>query len=152
MIRRPAGQDPAWELKATRRELERAKVELATVRAENRRLRKVTKRSKGGHLLERAAGDARQIVAWRAAGYSVTRRNCESYGMSRRRWVWAVGLLKLARVLGDQVASADTFLLEDVEECAEAIERAVRAVESRGLETLIMRLPKGAAKMPMPQR
>ena len=66
-------------------------------------------------------------VAWRAAGYSVTRRNCESYGMSRRRWVWAVGLLKLARVLGDQVASADTFLIEDVGECAEAIERAVRA-------------------------
>jgi hypothetical protein len=54
-----------------------------------------------------------QLVAWRAAGYSVTRRNCEGYGMSRRRWVWAVGLLKLARVLGDQVASADTFLLED---------------------------------------
>ena len=81
-----------------------------------------------------AAGDARQIVAWRAAGYSVTRRNCESYGMSRRRWVWAVGLLKLARVLGDQVASADTFLLEDVEECAEAIERrAVRAVEGRSV-------------------
>ena len=68
--------------------------------------------------------------------------------MSRRRWVWAVGLLKLARVLGDQVASADTFLIEDVEECAEAIERAVRAVELRGMETLIMRMPKGAAKMP----
>ena len=52
--------------------------------------------------------------------------------MSRRRWVWAVGLLKLARVLGDQVASADTFLIEDVGECAEAIERAVRAVEEQG--------------------
>jgi hypothetical protein len=48
-------------------------------------------------------------------------------------------------VLGDQVASADTFLIEDVGECAEAIERAV---EVRGMETLIMRLPKGAAKMP----
>jgi hypothetical protein len=106
----------------------------------------------GYRLLQCAAGDALQLVAWRAAGYSVTRRNCEGYGMSRRRWVWAVGLLKLARVLGDQVGSADSFLIEDVEECRLAIERAVRAVESRGLETLIMRLPKGAAKMPTPRR
>ena len=105
----------------------------------------------GARLLHRAAADALQLVAWRATGYSVTRRNCEGYGMSRRRWVWAVGLLKLARVLGDQVASADTFLIEDVEECAEAIERAVRAVELRGMETLIMRMPKGAAKMPKRQ-
>ena len=72
-----------------------------------------------------AAADALQIVAWRAAGYSVTRRNCEGYGMARRRWVWAVGLLKLARVLGNQVGSAGTFLIEDVGECAEAFERTV---------------------------
>lgn len=82
----------------------------------------------------------------------MTRRNCEGYGMSRRRWVWAVGLLKLARVLSDQVASADTFLIEDVGDCAEAIERAVRAVEVRGMESKIMRLPKGAAKMPKRRR
>ena len=82
------------DLQATRRELQRAQVDLATVRAENRRLRKVTKNGKGGRLLHRAAADARQLVAWRAAGYSVTRRNCEGYGMSRRRWVWAVGLLQ----------------------------------------------------------
>jgi hypothetical protein len=68
--------------------------------------------------------------------------------MARRRCVWAVGLLKLARILGDKVGSADTFLIEDVEECAQAIERAVRAVEVRGMQSLILRLPKGAAKMP----
>jgi hypothetical protein len=45
--------------------------------------------------------------------------------MSRRQWVWAAGLLKVARVLGDQVTSAETFLIDDVGECAEAIERAV---------------------------
>jgi hypothetical protein len=64
--------------------------------------------------------------------------------------LWTVELLRLARVLGDQMASADTFLIEDVEECAQAIVRAVRAVEARGIKSLITRMPKGAAKMPAP--
>jgi hypothetical protein len=34
--------------------------------------------------------------------------------MSRRRWVWAVGLLKLARVLGASTGSADSILIGDV--------------------------------------
>jgi hypothetical protein len=44
--------------------------------------------------------------------------------------VWAVGLVKLARILGDQVGSADTFLIGDVEERAQAIDRAVRVVQN----------------------
>ena len=136
------------DLKVTRQQLERAHVQNATLAAENRRLRRMTTNGKQGRLLHRAAADARQLVGWRAAGYSVTRRNAESYGMSRRRWVWAVGLLRVARVLDARTSTADEFLIDDAADCLAAIDRAVKICEERGLESLILRLPKNHAKWP----
>lgn len=136
------------DLKSAQRQLERAHVQNATLSAENRRLRRMTTNGKQGRLLHRAAADARQLVGWRAAGYSVTRRNAESYGMSRRRWVWAVGLLRVARVLDARTATADEFLVDDTTDCLAAIDRAVKICEERGLESLILRLPKNHAKWP----
>jgi hypothetical protein len=138
------------DLHDTRRQLEQAKVQLATTQAENRRLRRMTQNGKHGHLLHRAAADARQLVGWRVAGYSITRRNALSYGMSIRRWQWAIALLKLARVVDAQLAAADTFLIGDMAECLAAVDRAVRIVESGGIERLIVRLPRGAARQPRP--
>lgn len=140
------------DLKATRRELEQARVKLATTQSENRRLRKLTQNGKRGRLLHRAAADARQLVGWRAAGYSITRRNAESYGMPRRRWIWAMGLLRVARVIDPSAPSADDFLLTEVEDCLQAIDHAVKVVESGGLERLILRMPKGAARLPKQAR
>lgn len=129
-------------------QLGQAHVKLATVQAENRRLRKLTQNGKQGRLLHRAAADARQLVGWRAAGYSVSRRNALSYGMSIRRWQWAIALLKLARVVDSRLSVADAFLFDDPADCLAAIDHAVKVVESRGLESLLMRLPRGAARTP----
>lgn len=126
-------------------QLEQAHVKVATLQSENRRLRKLTANGKRGRLLHRAAADARQLVGWRAAGYSITRRNVVSYGMPIRRWQWAIGLLKVARVVDTQLAAADDFLFDDTADCLQAIDHAVKVIEARGLETLILRLPRGAA-------
>lgn len=136
------------EAQLLRLQLERATVQNATLAAENRRLRKMTRNGAQGRLLHRAAADARQLVGWRAAGYSVSRRACYSYGMSVRRWQWAVGLLRLARILDVGVVVADDFLLDDVQDCLQAIDRAVTVVEGGGWERLLLRLPRGAARLP----
>lgn len=136
------------ELALLQAQMDHATVKLATVQAENRRLRRMTQNGKQGRLLHRAAADARQLVGWRAAGYSVTRRNALSYGMSVRRWQWAIALLKVARVVDSQLTVADAFVLDDVADCLQAIDHAVKVVEARGLESLIMRLPRGAVRTP----
>ncbi|MFN8468579.1 MAG: hypothetical protein U0X20_23675 [Caldilineaceae bacterium] len=123
-------------------------IEVETLRAENRRLRRLTKNGKQGRILHRAAADAKQLVGWRFAGYSVSRRNVESYGMSRRRWIWAIGLLRVARVLDTDSDVADRFLLETIDECLAAIERAVNIVEQGGIERLIVRMPRGTVLPP----
>jgi hypothetical protein len=138
----------ANDLALLQSQVNHATVKLATVQAENRRLRRMTQNGKQGRLLHRAAADARQLVGWRAAGYSVTRRNALSYGMSIRRWQWAIALLKLARVLDSQVAVADAFVLDDVADCLQAIDHAVKVVEAGGIERLIVRLPRGAVRTP----
>lgn len=70
---------------------------------------------------------------------------CDRYDRLCARWR---RVERCSHAGGARVAGADTFLIEDVEECVGAIERAVQAVEVRGMESLIMRLPKGATKMP----
>ncbi len=126
-------------------QLERAAVQNATLASENRRLRRMTANGGHGRILHRTAADARQIVGWRFANYSVSRRHCLSYGMSRRRWAWAVALLKLAGVLAIDCPHADVFQVDDLDECIRRIDKAVAKVEkSDDLAPLIFRLPKGA--------
>ena len=136
------------ELKQSRRELDLAAVKVATLQMENTRLRRMTTNGARGRLLHRAAADARQIVTWRAAGFSVSRRQCYGYGMSIRRWQWGIALLRLGRVLDSETPIADDFLIDDLDECLSAIDRAVTIAESGGWERLLMRLPRGAARMP----
>ncbi len=124
-------------------ERDRARVQVATLQAENRRLRRMTRNGKQGRILHRAVADARQLVGWRFAGYSVTRRACKSFGMSERRWMWAVALLKLAGVLPINMGWADEFTVTDPDECTRRIDRAtakVAAADSLGM--LIFRLPR----------
>jgi hypothetical protein len=130
------------ELKETRRKLEFATVKLATVQAENRRLRRLTANGRQGRILSRASADAKQMIAWRWAGFSVSRAAALSYGMSRRRWAWAVALLERARVVqADASYMDDAFLLDEVEDAVIAVDRTVKVLEQQGLASLVMRLP-----------
>ena len=85
------------ELSMLRLQVAQLTVKTVTAQAENRRLRRLTANSRVGRLLHRTDADARQLCAWRWAGYSVSRDAALSYGMSRRRWHWAVALLERAR-------------------------------------------------------
>lgn len=123
-------------------ELDRVRVKLATVQAENRRLRKMTTNGKAGRILHRAAADARQIVAWRFAGYSVTRRACESYGMTQYRWAWAMALLRAAEIV-PYPGDSDNFRVEDLDTATRRIDTQVRLTEASGdLGRLKMRMYK----------
>ena len=120
-------------------ELDRLRVQLATVQAENRRLRKMTTNGKLGRVLHRTAADARQIVGWRFAGYSVTRRMCESYGMSQQRWAWAMAMLRAAGIV-KYPGDSDDFQVEDLDECLGKIDREVKRIEATGdLGRLLLR-------------
>jgi hypothetical protein len=136
------------ELKETRRKLEFATVKLATVQAENRRLRRLTANGRQGHILSRASADAKLIIGWRWAGLSVSRSKARSYGMSRHRWMWAVALLERARV-----AKANAPYLDDafddelgINDAYEMVDRTVKVVEQKGIELLSMRLPKNGRR------
>jgi hypothetical protein len=89
----------------------------------------MTQNGKAGRILHRAAADARQIVAWRWAGYSVTRRKCESYGMGQYRWAWAMALLRVAGV-APYPGDTDNFLVEDLDDATARIDQAVRMTEA----------------------
>lgn len=139
----------ANEAALLRLQLQQATVKLTTAQAEARRLRRMVQNSRGGHILHRARADAEQIIGWRWSGYSVSRRACEGYGMPRRRWIWAVGLLRKARIIGDNVPAIDDgFAVEDVDDARRMLESAVKAVEAAGMESLLMRLPRGHARWP----
>ena len=91
----------------------------------------MTQNSRMGRILHRAAADARQIAAWRWAGYSVTRRKCESYGMGQYRWAWAMALLRVAGI-APYPGDTDAFLVDDIDEAQKRIEHQVKLTEQSG--------------------
>jgi len=130
------------------REMQRAAVKLATVQAENRRLRKMTRNGKAGRLLHQAAVDAAQLVGWRFADYSVSRRAAESYSMPRRRWEWGVAMLRWARVI-DRSADVwldDAFVVTEPAEAQRLIDAAVESLrnDDDGLTRLRRAMPRWA--------
>lgn len=129
------------------RQIRKLEIRVATVEAENRRLRRYTPNGKTGRLLQRTAIDARQLVQWRFSGYSIARRQAYEYGMSERRWAWALALLKLAGVVAIDTSWADEFLDDDPVSIESRIQRAIAKVENNGVSLLIFRLPKGRARV-----
>ena len=79
------------------RQAERLIVENANLRAENRQLRRRLPESTGDmRRLRQAHRDARAMILHRFDGYSISRANCLTLGISRRRWSNARALLQVA--------------------------------------------------------
>lgn len=114
----------------------RLQVDNAELRAENRYLRQIARTSPDGRRLRRTLADAKQLVIWRWSGLSITRRDCESYGMSRRRWQWANALLEYARIR----VKGEWHIL-DFELVIERLDASTTILEARGLDMLRLRLP-----------
>jgi len=78
--------------------LQRLAVNNSQLRADNRRLRQLVVNRGRGRILARALDDATAMLAWRFAGYAITRDACHELGLPERRWEWARALLMAARI------------------------------------------------------
>jgi hypothetical protein len=130
----------ANEARLLRTQLDTLTVKNATLAAENRRLRRMTTNGRMGRILHRTAADARQIVGWRFANYSVSRRNCESYGMTQQRWAWGMALLRAAGIV-PYPGDSDAFTVESLDEALAMIDSEVKRIAARGdLSRLALRM------------
>lgn len=129
ILERPDEQD---------RQVERLQSEVARLQAENRYLRRRLPESTGDmRRLRQAYRDAKAMVVWRFSGYSISRANCLIMGVSRRRWPWAVGLLRLARIYSNNDIDET-----DLDAALLALETAYKALENAGtIDRLKLRLP-----------
>ena len=116
------------------------RAKIATLSAENRKLRRVAKYSRQDALLERIKVDAQQLLVWRFSGLSISRRNAVEMGMSRRRWSWARALLQHARIHDDQDVTAADF-----DGALAALDASINYLSKAGLESLRIRLPQNIA-------
>ena len=122
-----------------------ATVQIATLRRELRRLRRMTRNGKSGRIAHRAADDANTLIGWRFADLSVSRRAALGYGMGRRRWAWAVAMLRLAGCVDVDASRAwldDAFYTAPPNEHAKAIAGCVaRLDQANNLAELRRHLP-----------
>ncbi|MEZ4707585.1 MAG: hypothetical protein R3A44_10280 [Caldilineaceae bacterium] len=116
---------------------EKLLVDNATLRAENRYLRKLVGNSKHGRLLRRTHTDAQQLIAWRFAGLSISRRAANEMGMGQRRWQWARALLMLAGV-----HNGEDVIEPDFDAVLRALHDTSVSLEKTGLDRLRLRLPR----------
>lgn len=112
------------------------RAKLATLQAENRKLRRIAQNSRQSALLDRITIDAQQLLIWRFSGLSIARRAAEEMGMSQRRWTWARALLQHARIHDDMDVTAADF-----DGALTALESSVNYLHRAGLGSLKMRLP-----------
>ncbi|MCB0083788.1 MAG: hypothetical protein KDE47_22770 [Caldilineaceae bacterium] len=112
------------------------RAKIATLSAENRKLRRVAKYSRADALLERVRVDSQQLLVWRFSGLSIARRAAVDMGMSRRRWQWARALLQHARIHDD-----NDLICTDFDTALAALESSINHLQRAGLESLKVRLP-----------
>jgi hypothetical protein len=112
---------------------------LLQLQKENRYLRKLTDNRGPGRIIRRAYDDALTLIAWRFSGFSITRKWCNENGMSERRWTWAIGLLKLARIYDN-----GDIAIDDIERCQRILKLRYDELmdEERGLDRLRMKMPR----------
>lgn len=81
-------------------EISALRVELERLRTENARLhRSAGRQAAFVAKVERAYADGLLFLSLRVGGITPSRKYCaETLGMGRRRWQWAIAMLKLARL------------------------------------------------------
>lgn len=103
--------------------------ELATLRAQNRKLRShLEKKSRQSVIIERAIIDANALVMQAFASEPTSRKHMRSAGMTRWRWGWAAALLRYAGILKSDSdwRAGLVFAVEDLADCANLIDIATR--------------------------
>lgn len=113
------------------------RLENARLRSENRHLRRRLK-DRDLVIVRRAEADSLLIGALHFAQIATSRASCLGFGISRRRWAWAMGLLAIARV-----RHRDGHWREvDMQTYEEQLRGAVVTVERRGVGALQAELPR----------
>ena len=88
---------------------EQLQIEIANLRAENRQLRRRLPDVRDMKRLRQAHRDAKAMLLRRFSGYSISRAECLQAGIPRRRWPWAIALLKCAGVYKSGDVAIDDF-------------------------------------------
>lgn len=109
---------------------------IAKLQAENAKLRRVAQRTGAAARLDRIQVDAKQLLVWRFSGFAISQRACQEYGMTRRAWQWARGLLMLAGV-----HDCTDLTCTDFNQALEALDAATHRVQTEGLDRLKFILP-----------
>lgn len=116
-------------------ENEQLRLENAKLRAENRQIRRRLADAEL-RLVRRAQADALLIGGLHFAELPTSRRACYDVGLSERRWMRAMALLRVGRVAQDGRIGVDAP--EDFER---GVRVAVERVKRDGIDTLRHRMP-----------
>lgn len=116
-------------------ENERLRLENARLRHENRQLRRRLHDAEL-RLLRRSQQDALLLGGLFFADLPTSRRACADVGLSERRWMRAMALLKVARVADD-----GHIRVETPDDYERGVKVAVERIKRDGMESLRHRMP-----------
>lgn len=118
-------------------ENDRLRLEVAKLRTENAHLRRRLQ-DRELRTVRRAQADALFVGMLRFAQLPTTRAACYDLGLSRRRWAWAMALLRVSGIRDGAGEWRDL----DIDLFERAIVRGVERIEAAGVGMLAARLPK----------
>ena len=113
------------------------RVENALLRRENAYLQRKVKDAEL-RILRRAQADALLIGSMHFGHVGTSRAACLEYGISRRRWTWAMALLQCAHV---RTTKGDWHQL-DIAQFDGRLASAVKRIEDAGMQALHAWLPR----------
>lgn len=120
--------------------------ELASLRAENKRLRdQLTGNRRGSATVRRAVVDAHSILMNAFAGDGTGRIAMGSDGMTKHRWAWAVALLRYAGVVSMRTGNwrrGLAFAVNDLTQAVGLLESAAQELSEPGGYTRLKNLLK----------
>lgn len=110
--------------------------ELVSLRAENKRLREqLVATRRGSVTVRRAIVDAHSILMNAFAGDATGRMAMAGDGMTKRRWAWAVALLRYAGIVSIRTANwrrGLTFRAQGLSDAVVLLESAARELSGPG--------------------
>lgn len=122
--------------------------ELAALRVENRALRaRLPKTRRYSATTRRAVTDAHTLLCNAFSGDATGRLAMEAEGMSKRRWAWAVALLRYAGIVSfrqKQWRNGLEFVVTELAESIRLLETAAREIDTgegyKRLRTLLRKV------------